>query len=248
MQVTFPRLLGALALIFAVVLQKGALDWTSEGVWLALTTAWIATAALLVSARHQVLAGCALATLCVLLWLGPGRDLDSALALLFWLAIAVALTDERPRERALLVRTTVTAVYAFAALAKLNPSFLAGEQIRAIALDRSQLEWLVPTVSSTWGMLLAWATVATEASLALALWFPRLRRLAAGVGIVVHAIFVLAVHNGTRWDIAYVAVLNFALVVGYLAYFHPHAWREPTAESVPVRAGSSSPRSFRATG
>lgn len=226
MQVTFARLLGGLALVYAVILQRGALPWTSDAVWGVFTGLWLISALALIAGRAQRVFSTLLAILCVLFLLGPGSHLTEATALLWWHSISVAVTVDRPRERALLVRTTVTVVYAAAALAKLNPSFLAGEQIAALAADRSQLSWAAGTATSNWTIVLAVATIAAEASLALALWIPRVRRFAAFAGIVMHLAFVLAAHTGTRWDIAHVIVLNFALVAGYLAFFHPIAWRE----------------------
>jgi hypothetical protein len=232
-QVIYPRLLGALALAYAAILQRGALDWSSDGTWLAFTGTWLAVSVFLVSARLVAPASAVLALLCLLLWLGPGRHLHDATPLLMWLALSVALTEHRPAERALLVRITVTTVYAFAAVAKLNPSFLAGEQIAAMAADRSQLEWLVPVASGVWGPMIAWATIAAEGGLAIALWLPRTRRPAALIGGLMHVTFILAAHQGTLWDVAHVATLNLGLVAGYLAFFEPAAWREPGLAATP---------------
>lgn len=239
----FPRLVGALAVVYAAIFQRGALDWASDWQWLGFTVLWLSAAVLLLLARHQAVAGGLLAVLCLIFWIGPGRHLHDGTALLGWLAISIALTDGRPHERALLVRLSVTVVYAFSALAKLNPSFLTGEQIEAITIDRSQLNWLTPSAQGSGGVLIAWTTVATEAGLAVALWFGRTRVPAALAGGLLHLIFVVAANNGTVWDIAFVTVLNMGLVAGYLAFFSPAAWREPAIAALPERSDR-----FRATG
>lgn len=221
MRLTYPRLIGALALLFSLVLQRDALDWPSQPLWLGFSGLWLLTSVTLLTGRLIHVAGGALAVLSMVLVVGPGSRLDSALALLWWVGVTLALTEGRPDERALLIRATVTIVYAFAALAKMNPSFLAGEQVIGMAVDRSQLNGLEDLMRSNVGLVLSWLTILAEAWLAIGLWIRRSRIATACLGAGLHLVFIVAANNGTHWDIAFVTVLNMTLVASYLAFFHP---------------------------
>lgn len=87
---------------------------------------------------------------------------------------------------ATLLQTQLTAVYAFAALAKLNPGYLSGEVLAAHLRATSPLVALLGREVSAPLAALAFATVAVEAFLAVALWIPRLRRAAYALGIALH--------------------------------------------------------------
>ncbi|MFP3906833.1 MAG: hypothetical protein ACLFWR_07355 [Acidimicrobiales bacterium] len=221
MRLTYPRLIGSLALLFSVVLQRGALEWPSEPLWLGFTGLWLITSVLLIAGRLVQIAGASLAVLSMTLVVGPGGDLHSGLALLWWVGLTLAVTEGHPEERALLIRATVTIVYAFAAIAKMNPSFLAGEQLIGMAVDRPQLSGFEELMRSNVGLVLSWLTIAAEAWLAVGLWIRRTRLATAILGAGLHVVFILAAHNGTHWDIAFVTVLNLTLVASYLAFFHP---------------------------
>lgn len=221
MQVLYPRLLGALALVWSTVLQRGALDWPSEGVWAIYTVAWLVAAVALVIGRATAAAAGVLAGLAMVLFLGWGRHLSDPLALFWWLGLAVAVTDRRPLERALLVRVTVTVAYAFACVTKLNPSFPAGEQLVALAVERPQLHSLEDLFRGPMGVIIAWGTIVVEGALAVALWFPRTRVPAAIGGLVMSLTFIYVANNNSVWDVAFIIVLTMLLVVSYLAFFSP---------------------------
>lgn len=221
MQVLYPRVLGGLALLWAAVLQRGALDWASDVVWGAFTVAWLLAGLALVAGRRTAIAGGAIAVLALLLFLGPGRNLADPAGLFVWFGLAVAVTDRRPLERALLVRVTVTAAYGFACLSKLNPSWLAGEQIAALSIDRSQLHPFQELFHTDVAVVIAWLTALAEGAVPLALWFRRTRVPAAAVGAVMSVVFIAVANNGTVWDIVNIIVLTGLLVAGYLAFFCP---------------------------
>lgn len=90
-----------------------------------------------------------------------------------------------PRWGVMLLKLQIVFVYAVAALAKLNPRFLSGE-----VLDRA---FVRPELLKTPELLvvLAFATVALEASMPIALWFQPLRRWAIASGIIFHALVPL---------------------------------------------------------
>lgn len=140
--------------------------------------------------------------------------------LLVVFAVIVATTVGRNQERVTLLRILVTTVYLFTALAKLNPSFLAGEQIEMILATRPQLTWVTEFVAGGVATSLAVLTIVVEFSLAIGLWLARTRRTAAAVGVVTHLLFTLAVGRGAA-GVVYLVVLNFGLVAAYPAFFAP---------------------------
>lgn len=95
-------------------------------------------------------------------------------------------TTAVPYWPAFLIQLQITTLYAWTAIAKINPSYLSGEVI-----DTNLRSWvpappaLLPAV--------AVATIAAEAFLAFALWVPRLRPAAfvVGAGLHVGILFVL---------------------------------------------------------
>jgi hypothetical protein len=221
MQVLYPRLLGGLALVWCVIFQRGALDWSSDLAWAAFTVAWLVASVALVLGRRTAIGGGALAGLALVLFLGPGNQLADPVGLFLWLGLAVAVTDRRPLERALLVRVTVTTAYAFACLTKLNPSWLGGEQIAALSTSRSQLHPFEELFHTDVAVAIAWSAMVAEGALAVALWFRPTRVVAAVGGAVMSVVFIFAANNGTVWDIANIIVLTGLLVVSYLAFFCP---------------------------
>lgn len=80
----------------------------------------------------------------------------------------------------LLIVATVSACYMFAGLSKANPEFLTGH--------------LIGSMSPSWvpAKLAAWATVPTEISIGLGVWWAPTRRAALALGVGLHvAIIVL---------------------------------------------------------
>lgn len=100
---------------------------------------------------------------------------------------AFAVGAKRRRERGsvpwwpqLLIVATLSACYLFAGLSKANPEFLTGH--------------LIASMSPSWvpAKLAAWATVPTEISIGLGLWWAPTRRLVLALGVGLHlAIIVL---------------------------------------------------------
>jgi hypothetical protein len=221
MRLTYPRLIGALALVWTPILQAGALEWSSEVARVCFLVGWLAAGLSLVLGRLVAPAAALLAMLSLLLFLGPGHRLGEALAMLVWASLIIAVTDGRDDERALLVRVFVTVVYVFAALTKLNPSFLSGEQLIALTSDRSQLGAFEDLMRSGWARPFALLTILAEAWLAIGLWIRRTRVPTMVFGAILHLGFILGVHTGTLWDVAFVTVLNGTLVASYLAFASP---------------------------
>lgn len=108
-----------------------------------------------------------------------------------------------------LMRVLISIVYGFAVLAKLNAFFLSGIVLRQ--------NMKVPGMEHlpNWAfMILALASVATEAFLAYAFWNKRLKVFAFAVGLGFHVTIVF-----TMW--LFPDLLTFAVLMGsaYLAFF-----------------------------
>ena len=115
---------------------------------------------------------------------------------------------------ALLLKIQITIVYFFAAVAKITPSYLAGE-----ILDRSlkQEGWLVmpqswrtPEVLSA----LAVISIALELFIAFGLWSRRVRWIAIVAGVMFHLFILLAV-SSSRLSLGIFALTMFA---GYVVF------------------------------
>ena len=117
----------------------------------------------------------------------------------------------------LLLKLQLTAVYLFAALAKINPSFLSGEVLASHqggALVQLPGSLIVPSILGP----VAVAAVVTEAFLALAPW-TRIRGAVPFVAVVFHVGIVLFV---TGW----LPLLVFTLAMGTMLVLF---WAEPRA-------------------
>lgn len=90
-----------------------------------------------------------------------------------------------------LIKLQITIVYLFAALSKLNPSYLSGSVMASYLRTDGPLA--VPGSWRTFEPMLVLSTVAllTELFVAVALWLPRWRRNAFVVGLGLHAFILL---------------------------------------------------------
>lgn len=240
MQVTYPRCLGALAAAWTLRTWMWPGAWASPELYIAVTLGLALGAAGLMFARPSWQLVSSLAVV------GGGvgyllNDLDisnSPVVLLCWAGVIVAGTVDHPHERALLLRVCVTCVYGFTALAKVNPSFLAGDQMVRIATTRDHMAWSLDLMAGPVGILMAVFAVLTEFTLAAGLWWRRTRRATALVGVGLHT--VLVVVATTTWDrgVLFLLVLNFGLVAMYPAFWHPIRPRPLAAPAAAPRADS----------
>jgi hypothetical protein len=214
---TFPRILGVLVLIWGC---RGIVEAlvTGQLFWVATTALWLAAGALLVTMRRVRLASLGVVALSLLELVVRVPNL-TGLELLVWIALIVAVTESRPHDRALLLRTCVTVVYGFTAITKLNPSWLAGEGIAGLIVRRSQLSpFEFVAASSVLAVAAAIAVVAMEAWLAIGLWNKRTRRVTAAIGVLMHTSFVILA-SPNPWATVHLAVFNFGLVACYPAFW-----------------------------
>jgi hypothetical protein len=228
--VTFPRLLGALVLVWS-----GWVAWTpADGsvppwVWPLASLLWVVPGILLLRGRCVRSATVAVAALSAAGFVvGRGGD-----EFLLWIAVILLATEDHQRERALLLRTMVTVVYAFAALTKLNPVWLEGHQLVRIANRSDYMEPFLPLFTSPAGRWMAMAVVVTEAWLAIGLWLDRTRAVTALLGIVVHLALTVAAAE-TLEGLFNLVPLNFGLVAMYLAFWHPIAPELDRAQGHPT--------------
>lgn len=234
MRLTYPRLVGGIGLLFAAIWRKGLLDWPNDAVWMSCTLTWIAACLLLVAGRQVRAASAAVCLIALYVIAGPGPQLSSVLALFAWLGLILFVSEGRPLERALLVRVLIAVVYTFAALSKLNPTFLNGDQLVGILLSRDRFVGLVPTLQAGLGTALAVGALLAEAAIATGLWFERTRRYVIALGVAMHVTFVVVANYGTVEDVVYLTVLNGLLIASYLAFFEPISDTAGAAEAARV--------------
>lgn len=136
-----------------------------------------------------------------------------------------------------LIKVQVSLVYGFAGITKINPEFLTGQTL-LMALARRLLvlrdagvpeQLLLGSV-----VLAAWLTVAIEVLLAVGLWLPRLRRISAYSGVLLHA-GIVALMSAT-WLEAFQLSLFALLLIGHYPLFAAVPQPAPAAASPPARA------------
>jgi predicted DCC family thiol-disulfide oxidoreductase YuxK len=123
-------------------------------------------------------------------------------------------TDERPIPAWTIyaLRAQLSIVYLFAALAKLNPSFLSGSVIAA-SLRREGIAIPEALITFEPMFVMSIAVIAAELFLAFALWSPRWRPAGFVVGLALHAGIVAVMHSA--WDLATFGVATLALYVAF---------------------------------
>jgi hypothetical protein len=154
------------------------------------------------------------------------------LALIAWIA-AILWLFPNDVERRLLLRVQCTVVYAFAALAKLNPEFLSGDVLGRTASVRIAGQSLA--LEAHLGSVLIFAavvTIVTEAWLAMGLWIRRMRWPTVLLGVAFHTSVVLLMVRGPGSAIR-LTVFNALMVLLYTTFFTKAATApvaEPSAE------------------
>lgn len=96
-----------------------------------------------------------------------------------------------------LMKVQLSVLYFFAAVAKINPSFLSG-----IPMDH----WVRLDLPDVLTMSMAWGTIVVELFMAFGLWFRRTRALAVIFGVLLHGSIVLLMAEGTLALVSFAAV------------------------------------------
>ena len=222
------RVLALLSLVWSVRYLFLALrmqDLPVSGLILVWALAWGTAAAFLwlgrgvVPVSVAVLAMCAVDLFLLDLWA------DYAIMLIIWLALALLIAPHRRRDQLVVARILLSTVYTFAALSKLQPSWLMGDNLHYLAASRPQSAWLEPFLVQPWLSLAAVAVVATELWLAIGLWFPRTRLPTAVVGVLLHlTLTILATLDGM------VGLLHLVALNGGLVLLYPAFWQQLTPD------------------
>jgi hypothetical protein len=218
-QVSTPRVIGLLAAVWSGTNWLWPGGWASLQLFLGSCALWTVASVWLLLGRHVPVGGTLLVLACGVQLVGQPTLGNEPAVLLGWAGMLIAVSEDRPRERALLLRVLVTSVYAYTALAKLNPSFLSGEQLTYIAESRPQMGWTLGLASGPLGSLASWGTVLVELSLAAGLWFRRTRFAAAMVGCALHVVLIAVAATAWGRDVGFLLVLNLGLVALYPAFW-----------------------------
>jgi hypothetical protein len=119
-----------------------------------------------------------------------------------------------------LLRTQVSATYAFSGLAKINAAYLSGATMAAYmsphVLAAIPEGGRLPVV-----LAFSWGSIALELGLAAALWRPRWRAAAVGVAAIFHAGMVALLPHGVRFQLVIFAVEMLALCVVFFVDVTP---------------------------
>jgi Vitamin K-dependent gamma-carboxylase len=184
------------------------LPMPSPEAMLGLLVLWFAAAVGLLLGWRTRLSGAVLTAVLGLVLALDQQLYASHLYLLFLLSLLLTLADSgaavsldarrhggRPRIPAwpaVLMKVELTIVYAFSAVAKLNPTYLSGAVLAEVLREPGFVA--LPATWQTPGRLalLAWASVVLELVLACGLWSRRWRLPVAGAGVAFHVFIVLA--------------------------------------------------------
>lgn len=215
MSVTVSRTMGVLALLWALRngLWMSPQAWSSTAAYGASLVGFVVAGAWLMAARRIEVGGGVLLIACVVELLARPAVDNTPVILLAWVAAILLVTPDEPAERALLLRVCATVVYTFAALSKINPSWLRGEGIARVDLIRDHLG---PAAV----VALAVLVIASELAVAGGLWVVGTRRLAVVLGVLLHVGIVATVSRNVR-DVLFLGVLNGGLVGLYPAFWAP---------------------------
>ncbi|WP_456599839.1 HTTM domain-containing protein [Blastococcus sp. SYSU DS0616] len=157
---------------------------------LPLLAAWLVGTALLVTPRWKVGAFIIAAAGSAIVVAGP--LFNHHLYLMVLVGVILSMFDDR--WHVFLLRAQLTIVYAFAAVTKINGTYLSGD-VLARATERSVL--LGDVAIPMWLLVIASAgAIIVEGGLAVALWFRHTRLPAAALGIAFHVPLVLATTYG----------------------------------------------------
>ncbi|MDP3968948.1 MAG: HTTM domain-containing protein [Nocardioides sp.] len=218
------RVLALLSLVWSVrhlFLALGMQDLAASRLILVWALAWGVVAVYLWLGRGVVPVSVAVLVMSATDLFLLGLWADYAIMLIVWLALALMTAPHRPRDQLVVAKVLLSTVYAFAALSKLQPSWLMGDNLHKLAASRPQSAWLEPFLVQPWLSVAAAAVVVTELWLAIGLWFRRTRLLTAGVGVLLHlGLTILATHGGML-GLLHLVALNGGLVLIYPAFWQP---------------------------
>ena len=185
------RVGGALVLVKAVdVAVRGPVELPAP-LWAAALVVWVAGGLGLIAGRHPRACWAAVVVA------GVGFAVDYPLELrrhhlVLLMAVALGAAVARDRtERLLLWRIELSTLYAVAALAKVNESFLGGDVLARGIVAAPVWSALLPPPPLALLLLAGVGLIATEAALAVTPWVARLRRPGTAVAAGLHGTAVV---------------------------------------------------------
>lgn len=218
--VFLPRLL---RLGFPDVLTSPVFEWfpaPSRGLLVAISVVWLTSAALFAVGWRVPLTGPMLATTLLFTLLLDHQAYSNHLYLMALMVVLLTLADSgagwrfpRGPDRAvpfwgpLIIMSQISVVYLFAAVTKLNANFLEGGVVTA-AMSGGVLPAPAFLVTPAAGRVLALMTIVAELLLAVGLWFPPTRKLAALTGLVLHTSILLLMRD--TGDLVVFAILMWS--------------------------------------
>jgi hypothetical protein len=191
----------------------------TQGVILAAAVAWMTAAVLFTLGWRVAFSGPVLAASMAFALLLDQQTYSNHLYLLTTLVLLTTLADAGaafairstrrpvPYWGVLLVMAQITAVYLFAALAKLNLAYLAGTVIESnlgAGLVTPPEFMMTPTALRT----TAYGSVVAEFFLAIGLWIRRVRWAAVAVGIVLHTSILLLMRP--VWELVVFSIIMWS--------------------------------------
>jgi hypothetical protein len=201
----------------AVELQGGTIVTTFFLLWALL---WLLLAFFLWRGRFTVWVALVLTAMCAAELLLLNMWAEYAIMLVGWLALSLLITPRGQLDQLFVARVLLSTVYAFGALSKLQPSWMAGDNLYYLAATRPQAAWIEPFLVQPWLPIAAAAVAASELWLAIGLWFPRTRLLTAIMGIVLHVTLTVMATVGGMNGLLHLVALNGGLVLLYPAFWH----------------------------
>jgi len=188
--------------------------------WAVWSTLWAVVALLLLLAKRPRSSGGLVLLLAATELVTLQQWHQYGVILMAWIGlILLVLSTNSEKDVTLCLRVLATTVYVFGGLAKLQPSWLAGENLLYLARTRPQVGFLESAPQSVL-IGLAVAAAVTEIAVGIALW-TNARRYAAIVGVALH---VSLVYSGTMNGVLGfidILVLNLGLVLLYVAFWQP---------------------------
>ena len=146
-----------------------------------------------------------LATLCVLLIIA-----DAGVAWSIDARLRRRPRDTVPAWPVFLLKTQLSVMYLFAALAKLNGPFLSGAEMFGY-MPGALRESVSGDVLLALALALSWGAIAAEMFVAVGLWSRRWRMAAVACGVVLHGAMILLLPGAVRLQLTIFAAESLAL-------------------------------------
>ncbi|GGH41076.1 HTTM domain-containing protein [Microbacterium album] len=183
---------------------------------LAASLIWFAAAvALTLGCRYRIAAAVILAISVILPIVTAFQWYNQHLYLIASICLILVVNEYVPT----LLRAQLSIVYGFAAITKLNESFLSGTEIYNSAVQRTFWTTFINVDPPVWALIgVSVFAIVVELFLAVAFWLPRLRWVALLIGLCFQ-IGMLVLMTGGALSLVRLAVFGFLMIALYLPFF-----------------------------